>query len=172
MNQFLLVLVTALVTGVVSFTGIWFGSNLTRGNEDLKWRREHALEAYSNYIRLIDTIIHEASKAYRAECGTEELRKSADILVEKLNELHLTSDRIILLSTTDLQKPFSDLSRFVPELAEQYTTCPKIPKAQAAETRSKLAELQASFMMNARNDLGVHPRNQEWNQKSKSWSRF
>ena len=52
MNQLLLVLITALVTGVVSISGIWFGSRLTRVAEDRKWRRDRVVEAYAEFLRV------------------------------------------------------------------------------------------------------------------------
>lgn len=58
MNQPTVVLITALVTGVVSMSGIWLGSRLTRENEDRKWRRDKALDAYSELLQAVEIVIY------------------------------------------------------------------------------------------------------------------
>ena len=60
MNQILLVLITAVVTGAVSISGIWLGSRLTRQNESQKWRRDRCLEAYSELVRVVELVRHES----------------------------------------------------------------------------------------------------------------
>jgi hypothetical protein len=106
MNQLIVVLITALVTGAISISSLWLGSRLTRSNEDRKWRRDHALEACSTFISLVDAITLEADNAYLLECGTEEHAKQGVIVVEKLSELFRTSNRIVLLASKELQAPF------------------------------------------------------------------
>jgi hypothetical protein len=165
-----LVLVLIAILGITgTLGGVWLGSRLTQRNEDRKWRREHALEAYSNFLRLVDATVEESTHAYHAECESESYKRHGTAVVEKLSELYRTSDRILLLSKNEMQAPFSDLGRYVPEVAQVLTKCPKNPETEIKSARSKLSELMARFVMAARNDLGVHPRNQLWNEKPKWW---
>ena len=54
-----LVLVLIAILGITgTLGGVWLGSRLTQRNEDRKWRREHTLEAYSNFLRLVDATTH------------------------------------------------------------------------------------------------------------------
>jgi hypothetical protein len=160
MNQLAVVLITALGTGSISMSAIWIGGRLTRANEDRKWRRDHALEAYSEFIRLVDATTREANNAYLLECGTEEHAKQGVKVVEQLSELYRTANRIILLASQELQAPFSALSRYTPEAAGKLVQCPKATEVEAKAAREKLADLSASFLMQARNDLGIHPSRQ------------
>jgi hypothetical protein len=171
MNQLTVVLITALVTGVISISGIWFGSHLTRKSENRKWRRDHALEAYSQFSRQVDVIVEEATTVYRTQCGSEQHIKHGMMAAEKLVEMYRTTDRIILLASDELQAPFSALSKYMPEFAEKLAQCPKATEDEIKAAKKKLIELQARFMMYARNDLGVHPQYQEWN-AVKPWWRF
>jgi hypothetical protein len=58
MGQPLLLVLIAILGITGTLGGVWLGSRLTRRNEDRKWRREHALEAYSNFLRLVDATTH------------------------------------------------------------------------------------------------------------------
>jgi hypothetical protein len=163
MNQLVIVLITALVTGVVSMSGIWVGSRLTRENEDRKWRRDHALEAYSEFIRLVNAIVAEAGNVYITETGTVESVKHREKVLEKLTELYRTSDRVILLAPDELQAPLSALVKHV--AGSFVTKSIQSPKASDAEVKAegaRLAEILADFTFKARNDLGVHPLPKKW----------
>ena len=147
-----------MVTGVVSVSGIWFGSYLTRGNEDRKWRRDHALEAYSEFIRLVNAITVEAGNVYIAECGTVESVKHRKKLLEKLAELYRTHDRVILLAPLELQMPVTALMRQITgPFVTKSIQCPKAPDAEVKAEGEKLVTLNTDFTFKARNDLGVHP---------------
>ena len=86
MDQLLVVLIIALVTGAFSFTGIWIGARLTRGNEDRKWRRDHILEAYSELIHAVEVVISEAGLAYGEACGTESHTKRREVVLESCRD--------------------------------------------------------------------------------------
>ena len=165
MTQPTLLIILAVLGVVGTLSGVLLGGWLTRYNEGRKWRREHALEAYSSYVRLIDVIMDEASSAYRAE--GDDYIKHYQIMSDKLTELSGSTDRIILLSTNDVHAPFGELGVFVGEVAQQLTRRPRLPESEVAVAKTRLAELRVSFLMNARNDLGVHPRYQEWNRMPK-----
>jgi hypothetical protein len=157
-NPLWLVLATGAITILSSISSLWLGSRLTRGAEDRKWRRDHALEAYSEFIRLVNAITVEAGNTYVAECGTEEHVKHKRLVFEKLSELFRTNDRVILLASDDLQAPLSALTKHVTgEFITKSTQCPRFPDAEVRAEGIKLAELNADFIFRARNDLGVHP---------------
>jgi hypothetical protein len=165
MNQLTVVLITALVTGVVSVSGIWFGSYLTRGNEDRKWRRDQALEAYSEFIRLVNAITVEAGNVYVIECGTEEFLRHQVVLFENLAELYRTNDRVILLASDELQAPLTALIKHVTgAFVTKSSQCPKAPDAEVKADGARLAELNTDFIFKARNDLGVlgTPKKPRW----------
>jgi hypothetical protein len=159
----------ALVTGVIailsSISSLWFGSRLASGAEDRKWRRDHALEAYSEFIRLVNAITVEAGNTNITECGTEEHVKYKAMVFEKLTELYRTNDRVIFLAPDELQAPLSALIRHLTgEFITKSTQCPKARDAEVKAVGDRLAELIADFIFRVRNDLGVHPtpKNQWW----------
>jgi hypothetical protein len=162
MNQLIVVLITALVTGAISISSLWLGSRLTRTNEDRKWRRDHALEAYSEFGHLVNAISLKAKDAYMAECESEQYSKHGKTIVEKISELYRSNNRIILLSSNEVREPFTALSLYVPTLAATSTQCPKASEAEIQAVRKKFDELYASFIVTARDDLGVHLPHQEW----------
>jgi hypothetical protein len=99
MDQLLVVLITALVTGVVSVSGIWFGSYLTRGNEDRKWRRDRCLQAYSEVLEAVYMVGFEADRVYfGGDCGTQEHGKQTAIVLEKTAEMYRTEQRVRLVA--------------------------------------------------------------------------
>jgi hypothetical protein len=173
MNQLLLVLITALVTGVVSISGIWFGSRLTRGNEDRKWRRDHALEAYSEFLSAVKIAISAYGLAYGAECGTEKYAKHSGEALDKVADIHRTSGRIILLAPDALEAPFTALSNYITtEFLIMAIRCPKASADERKASNKRLAALMAAFMMAARNDIGIHPPRDALEEIKKPWWGF
>jgi Kef-type K+ transport system membrane component KefB len=150
-------ILASLMAIVGALLGTGFGSRLTRANEDRKWRRDHALEAYSEFMRLISTITMEAGNCYRIECGTEEHAKHGVMLVEKLTELYRTNDRVVLLASYELQRLLNALTKHVVgEFITKSNQCPKAPEGEVKALGDKLAQLSTDFIFTARNDLGVH----------------
>jgi hypothetical protein len=164
MSQLLLVLITALVTGVPS---IWFGSYLTRGNEDRKWRRDRCLEAYSEVLRAVDSVRFEADATYfGADCGTEEHAKQHEIVLEKVAEMYRTEQRVRLVAPDEVNARLRALAYHVgTEIGAKLSKCPKIDEGGRKSAMEKFAELLVRFTNEARNDLGIHPplhRFEEW----------
>jgi hypothetical protein len=169
MNQVFLVLITALVTGVVSVTGIWFGSNLTRHNEDWKWRRDHALEAYSDYLQAVGTVRFEIGRIYyAADCRSDDHAKLRDLILEKVADVDRISQRLFLLAPLDVNAKIYALAEHMGEVAKQSAKCPKIDENEIKAAMTKSAELQVAFMNAARNDLDVNPPLQNMD----SWSKI
>jgi hypothetical protein len=80
--------IVSLVVAGIALVGVMVGAGITTGVNYLlavrkeaadtrNWRRDHALEAYSEFSRLVDTIITEANQAYVAECESVEYIKLA-----------------------------------------------------------------------------------------------
>jgi hypothetical protein len=156
MNQLLLVLITALVTGGISISGIWFGSRLTHGNEYRKWRRDHALEAYSTFLRAVDALVSQSAAAWYGECGTEEHAKQRGAVHDNVQQMHIAGTRIVLLSPDALQAPFTALTKHLgTEIAGTSCKCPKVSEDERQAAITKLVTLQAEFILAAREDLGV-----------------
>jgi hypothetical protein len=149
-------LLVAIITLLGALAGVWLGSHLTRENENRTWRRDRALEAYSDFIRLVDVITAEARWAYLSECGTDEQRRHRDIVVEKLSEMYHVISPVMLLA----QAPFSELTSYVEAMgafASKSIQCPKAPEAEISADREKIFGMGARFLSIARNDLGIVP---------------
>jgi hypothetical protein len=85
LNQLIVVLITAVVTGIVSISGIWFGSYLTRGTDTEKWRRDHALETYYQMVEAVQVVLTESDRIYiTAECGTDNHVKQGEVVLAKM----------------------------------------------------------------------------------------
>jgi hypothetical protein len=158
MNQLTVVLVTALVTGVVSVSGIWLGSHLTRENEDRKWRRDHALEAYSEVIKAVEAVRNAADISYFVEaCETEKHGKQIGVVADKLAELLRVVQSVMLVAPNAVNGPMLILRDYMGEVAEKSNNCPTIEKSERKAIMSKFSELLVRFLKEARNDLGIHP---------------
>lgn len=156
MNQLLVVLITALVTGVVSISGIWFGSHLTRENESRKWRREHALEAYTAVLRACAVVMDEADNIYHMEPSAERVAQGK-LLFEKVAEMYRLSDRVTLLGPREIHASVDALTLYYgTDIAARAQKAPKPSDDEWRVIRAGAAPLYMKFMMQARNDLGVH----------------
>src|ERR1700730_3420265 len=166
------IFITALALIAVCGTlgGVWLGSRLTQRNEDRKWRRDHALEVYSGFLSAVETVISEAGMAYGAPCGTEEHTRRREAVMDKVADMHRLSSRLILLSPDALEAPFSALTNFIQtELLIMAIACPKAPADERKASNKKLATLLATFMVLARQDIGIHP---PLEMPKKPWWRF
>jgi hypothetical protein len=182
MNQLLLVLITALVTAGFSFTGLWIGARLTRGNEDRKWRRDHAIESYFEFIEAVETAQHESDRIYISteyECGTEDHAKQAAVVLDKMIEMDRLAQHIFLLAPDVVNTHASHLTDHMgKEIVTKSILCPKIEKGERDLAVKQAVRLLVLFRNAARSDLGVHlPRHtrEEWEQLlsiKKRWWRF
>jgi Kef-type K+ transport system membrane component KefB len=152
------IIALALIAVCGTLGGVWLGSRLTRRNEDRKWRRDHALEVYSEFLSAVETVISEAGMAYGAPCGTEEHTRRREAVMDKVADMHRLSSRLILLSPDALEAPFWALSNFITsELLIMAIECPKASADERKASNKKLATFLSTFMVVARQDLGIHP---------------
>lgn len=159
----------SLVVGSMTLVGVLVGAAITNrvnyllavrkeAADTRNWRRDRALEAYSEFTRLVNAITVEAGNVYIAECGTVESAKHREKLFEKLAELYHTHDRVILLASLELQMPITAIMRQVTQaIVTKSIQCPKAPDAEVKAEGEKLATLNTDFTFKARSDLGVHP---------------
>jgi hypothetical protein len=156
-------LVGVLIGAAISTGATFWLAVRKKATETRNWRRDRCLEAYSEYVRQVDAITVEAGNRYRSPCGSEEYAKHGVMLLEKLSELYRTNHRVILLASDELQAPISALTRHVTgDFVTKSNLCPKAPDAEVKAAGVKLAELNADFMLKARNDLGVHAKQPWW----------
>jgi hypothetical protein len=156
MSQLLLVLITALVTGVISITGIWVGSRLTRVSEDRKWRRDRRLEAYSEFLLTVELAGKECDVCYLAQkCGAEEHVKQAEIVYHKLAEMSRSRLGVQLMAPRTIQNRMWDVTYHVGELVTKSITCPKLERRELDLEKSKGVDVISKFIFEARHDLGV-----------------
>lgn len=182
MNQLLLVLITALVTGILSVSGIWVGSRLTRDNEDRKWRRDHALEAYSQFVEAVDEVRFESDRIYISteyECGTEEHKKQAEVVLDKMVKSDRLAQRLFLLAPEIVNARAMQLTAHMgTEIVTKSIVCPKIGKNERDAAMKHAAQLLVYFRSAARNDLDIHlplHTREEWDQirlTEKRWWRL
>jgi hypothetical protein len=125
--------------------------------EKRNWRRDHCLEAYSEFMGLVNTIVTAAGECFYAECGTEKHAKNYQIVSDKFPELNRMSFQIMLLAPPTLAAPLNDLVQYLDkEMAWKLIQCPKIC-SKREEIGEKFPELSTRFMMTARHDLGIDP---------------
>ena len=178
MNQLIVILVTALVTGVVSVSSLWLGIHLTRKNEDRKWRRDRALEAYADILKASAAVQFESTAAYFAECNTEEQMNHVRLVHTAVGELYALGNRVLLLSPKEMFDDFKNLSAYLStEIVGNSLKRPKIPKEEWDKIMgAPFVRVFGDFTVAARNDLGIHvphlsPQelmkfNQEWRRET------
>jgi hypothetical protein len=121
------------------------------------WRRDRCLEAYSEFVGLVNIIVTAAGECFYAECGTEKHAKNRQIVFDRFPELTHMSFRIMLLGPPTLAEPLNDLLQYLDkEMAWKLIQCPKICNKRE-EIGEKFPELNTRFMMTARHDLGIDP---------------
>jgi hypothetical protein len=158
MNQFLVILITALLSGAVSVAGIWITNYLTRTSETEKWRRDHALEAYTELVKAVEGVLFEADRIYLMECGTEEHVKQAGIVLDKTDEMYRLSGRVFLLAPNEVNAHMDTLTLHAgTKIAALSRKCPKSSESEQKAAREKLTEYLVAFRVAARNDLGIYP---------------
>jgi hypothetical protein len=135
---------------------VWLGRYLERDNDALKWRRDHALEAYTDFIRACSVVMDEADAIYCMEQSPERVAQGK-MLLEKVAEMYRLSDRVALLAPADLQAPLRELALYLGrDIAASANKLP-IPTSDERKTiRARFAVIYMNFMMKARNDLGVN----------------
>lgn len=159
---------TTFIPAIIGLTGVLIGAGISTGvnyllairkeaAEDRNWRRDRALEAYSEIMRLVEAIRVAAGLTYAADCGTERHLKYAEMMSEKNAEMYRTTDRIYLLGSDEVVKAFNPLlEHVVGEIARKTILCPKISDVEMKEIIRKGSELFNRFQTTARNDLGIH----------------
>jgi hypothetical protein len=154
-NQLLVVLITALVTGAVSISGIWLGGRLTRENEDRKWRRDRALEAYSELLGAVDIVRFVSDQVYYSE---SRINNEIKVVLDKVAEMDRISQRVFLLAPDAVNASMIKLTHHMgTEIAAKSIKLPKIEESERKAAMAKVAELLAHFRNEARNDLTIHP---------------
>jgi len=99
-----LVIVVALLGIAGSVSGVWLGRYLERDNEAKKWRRDHALEAYTDFLHTAELVVSESVKAWHMECETKEKSEQSAIVLGILSSMYRAFNRIVLLSSEVLHK--------------------------------------------------------------------
>lgn len=151
-----LVIILALIAVCGTIVGVWLGRYLERDNDALKWRRDHALQAYTDFIRACSVVMDEADAIYVMEQSPERVAQGK-LLFDKVAEMYRLSDRVTLLAPRELHKPLYDLAHYYgQDIAARAHKSPK-PSAEEWKTiRARTPALYMNFLMRARNDLGVH----------------
>jgi hypothetical protein len=151
---FVVILTLIAVCGTLG--GVWLGRYLERDNDALKWRRDHALQAYTEVICACSIVMEEADNVYEMEEGAERVAQ-AKVLFEKTAEMYRLSDRVTLLAPAELHIPMNDLVLYYgQEIAARAQKLPKPSRDEWKAIRARAPALYMNFMMKARNDLGVH----------------
>ena len=91
-----MMILLALLAAAGTLAGVWLGRYLERSNEALKWRREHVLEAYTEFLRACAVVMDEADNIYHMELSVEHVAQGK-LLFERVAEMYRLSDRVTLL---------------------------------------------------------------------------
>ena len=143
------------VAGTLS--GVLLGSYLERNNEALRWRRDRALEAYSEVIKAVEAVRNAADISYFTEgCETEKHGKQMGVVNDKLAELLRVVQSGMLVAPNAVNEPMWILRRYMGEFAEKSNDCPRIEASERKAAISKFSQLLFQFLNEARNDIGVH----------------
>jgi hypothetical protein len=146
----------ALLAVAGTLGGVWLGRYLERDNEALKWRREHALEAFTEVLRACAVVMDEADNIYHLEPSAERVAQGK-LLFEKVAEMYRLSDRVTLLGPREIHASVDALTRYYgTDIAARAQKAPKPSDDEWRAVRAGAAPLYMKFMMQARNDLGVH----------------
>jgi hypothetical protein len=150
------VIVLALIAVCGTLGGVWLGRYLERDNDAMKWRRDHALQSYTDFIQACSVVMEESDKIYEMEQSPERVAQ-ADALFNKVAEMYRLSDRVTLLAPANMHKPLYELAHYYgQDIAARAQKSPKPSWEEWKAIRARAPALYMDFMMKARNDLGVH----------------
>jgi hypothetical protein len=111
MDSPVMTILLALLAVAGTFGGVWLGRYLERDNEALKWRREHALQAYAEVLRACAVVMDEADNIYHMEPSAERVAQGR-LLFEKVAEMYRLSDRVTLLGPREIHSSVDALTRY------------------------------------------------------------
>ena len=158
MNVLLPVVVGGVIGILGGFVGPYFIQRAKDVADDRKWRRDKALDAYSEMVRAVEVVKYESDFVYHWECGTETHFKRAEILLESVAEMYRIQQRVFLLAPNAVNARLLPLTSQVGvEIAEKSIKCPKIAESEREAARKTSVELMTAFEIEARNDLALHP---------------
>jgi hypothetical protein len=106
-----MMILLALLAVAGTLGGVWLGRYLERDNEALKWRREHALQAYTEVLRACAVVMDEADNIYHMEPSAERVAQGK-LLFEKVAEMYRLSDRVTLLGPREIHASVDALTRY------------------------------------------------------------
>ena len=154
MDQQVVIVVTAAVTGVVWLSSVWLGSHLVRENEHRTWRRDRCLQVYSEILAAVQQVNLESIAAYFGpDCGTQEHADQYKIVMNKIAEMHRVFRSGFLLAPETVKARMVSLVQHMTEVGKELNKCPKIEESDNAAITRKSGELIADFVKAARNDL-------------------
>jgi hypothetical protein len=146
----------ALLAVAGTLGGVWLGRYLERDNEALKWRREHVLAAYTEVLRACAVVMDEADNIYHMEPSIARAAQGK-LLFEKVADMYRLSDRVTLLGPREIHASVGTLTRYYgSDIAARPHKAPKPSDDEWKAIRTGAPPLYMKFMMQARNDLGVH----------------
>jgi hypothetical protein len=151
----IMMILLALLAVCGTLGGVWLGRYLERDNDALKWRRDHVLQAYTDFIRACTVVLEEADNIYEMEQSAERVAQGK-LLFDKVAEMYRLSDSVTLLAPAELHKPMYDLSHYYgQDIAARAQKSPKPLREEWKAILARAPVLYMNFMMKARNDLGV-----------------
>jgi hypothetical protein len=163
-----IVVVLALIAVCGTLGGVWLGRYMERDNDALKWRRDHALEAYTDFMRACTVVVEAADGIHSMEESPERVAQGK-LLFEKTTEMYRLSDSVTLLAPTDLHIPMFELANYYGrDIAARAQETPKPSDDEWRTIRARAPALYLNFLMKARNDLGIHEplyTVEEWKEK-------
>ena len=119
-------------------------------------RRERCLEAYTDILRACAIVMDEADNIYHMEPSAERVAQGK-LLFENVAEMYRLSDRVTLLGPREIHTPVDVLTRYYgTDIAARAHKAPKPSNDEWRGIRLGAAPLYMKFMMQARNDLGIH----------------
>jgi hypothetical protein len=146
-----------VLIGVAISTGASFWLEIRQeATETKNWRRERCLEAYTDILRACAIVMDEADNIYHMEPSAERVAQGK-LLFEKVAEMYRLSDRVTLLGPREIHAPVDVLTRYYgTDIAARAHKAPKPSDDEWRGIRLGAAPLYMKFMMQARNDLGIH----------------
>jgi hypothetical protein len=158
-----------IAPAIVGLFGVLIGAAISMGTayllalrkeatDDRNWRRDHALEAYSDVLKASETVHFVAIAAYIADCNTEEHVKHTLLVRDAISELHGVVDRVLLLSPKEMYDDLRSLVSYCTgEIGINSIECPKIATTEWDKIQGAgFVRVHNNFTLAARNDLGIH----------------
>ena len=151
-------LLAAILTAPITLLAVWFGSWLTRGNQQQQWIREQRLKVYVDILECCHLLTLASDKVRQSiKADNEDREILINTLSERSSDINTIDARIVLLLSGNVRKSANELVIYCGKVISSASgNDPPIMHREWRNLRfHKYWDLRHKFVSYAHVDLGI-----------------